>query len=148
MEYTNLVRDFASRTRSNLAFVQEAAKEGNEVYEVTQLINSMLGLLVFPEQRFYSKIPETKLSDLEKEGWPIPRVDGRYPQVDNLRKLARYLRNGISHFNLRFTETGGHVDGIIIWNNEPQKGRKNWQAELKISELEAIAEKFTELLLK
>jgi len=107
-------------------------------YEVTQLIYSTLGLLVFPEQQFYDKIPETKLSDLEKEGWPIPRVHGRYPQVDNLNKLARYLRNGISHFNLRFTETGGHVHGIIIWNNGPKKNEKTGRLSLRYPNLKRL----------
>ena len=147
MEYKDLVRDFAERTRANLALVRAAAKTGQNAYEVTQLINSMLGLLVFPQKEFYEKIPETTLADLEKEGWPIPRVCGSYPQVLNLRQLARYLRNGIAHFNLRFTEMGGSVDGLIIWNETP-KGNKNWEAELKIEELEGITDRFTQLLLK
>ena len=147
MEYKNLVKDFAERTRINLLLVQAEAKAGRNAYEVTQLINSMLGLLVFPQQEFYNKIPETKLDDLKKDGWPIPRVNGDYPQVSNLKELARYLRNGVSHFTLRFTETDGHVDGIVIWN-ETQNGTKNWEAELKIEELEGIADKFSKLLLK
>ena len=147
MDYKDLVRDFAERTRANLALVRAAANTGQNAYEVTQLLNSMLGLLVFPEQKFYNKIPETELADLEKDGWPIPRVRGNYPQVSNLSQLARYLRNGIVHFNLRFTETGGHVDGLIIWN-VPPNGKKNWEAELKIEELEGITDRFTKLLLK
>lgn len=147
MEYKDLVKDFAKRTRANLALIRTAAKAGQEAYEVTQLINSMLGLLVFPQQEFHEKIPETKLSDLEKAGWPIPRVLGDYPQVANLKELARYLRNGIAHFNLRFTETGGHVDGLIIWN-VPPGGKKNWEAELKIEELEGITDRFAQLLLE
>jgi hypothetical protein len=147
MVYKNLVKDFAKRTRKNLSLIQSEAKAGREAYEVTQLINSMLGLLVFPQQEFYDKIPETKLDDLKKDGWPIPRVRGNYPQVSNLKQLARYLRNGIAHFNLRFTETGSHVDGLIIWN-VPPNGNKNWEAELKIEELEGITNRFTELLLK
>lgn len=147
MEYKNLVKDFVERTRSNLEVVRSVAKTDGEAYEVTQLINSMLGLLVFPEQEFYEKIPETKLADLKKEGWPIPRVRGNYMDVSNLKQLARYLRNGIAHFNLRFTETGGYIDGLIIWN-VPPNGKKNWEAELKIEELEGITDKFTKLLLK
>ena len=147
MEYKDLVRDFAERTRSNIELVQAAANTGQEAYEVTQLINSMLGLLVFPQQEFYDKIPKTILPDLEKEGWPIPRVRNNYQQVSNLEQLARYLRNGITHFNLRFTETDGHVDGLII-RNVLRNGNKNWEAELKIEELEGLTDRFTQLLLK
>ena len=147
MEYKDLVKDFAERTRANLELVRAAAGSGKDAYEVTQLINSMLGLLVFPQKEFCDKIPKTKIADLEKEGWPIPRVRGDYPQVSDLKQLVRYLRNGIAHFNLQFTATNGHVDGLIIWNEKPN-GKKTWEAELKIEELEGIVERFTQLLLK
>jgi len=147
VQYIDLVREFAGRTRSNIKLIQAAVNTGQNGYEVTQLINSMLGLLVFPEQEFYDKIPKTTIHDLEKEGWPIPRVRGNYQQVSDLKQLMRYLRNGITHFNLRFTEMNGHVDGLIIWN-ELTKGNKNWEAELKIKELEGITDRFTKLILK
>ncbi|MCE5315992.1 MAG: hypothetical protein LLG04_01335 [Parachlamydia sp.] len=147
MEYKNLVKDFADRTRRNLSLIQNEAKAGRDAYEVTQLINSMLGLLVFPQQEFFDKIPKIKIDDLKKDGWPIPCVRGNYPQVSDLKQLARYLRNGIAHFNLRFTDTNGHVDGLIIWN-EYQNGKKNWEAELRIDELEGIIDRFTKLLLR
>jgi hypothetical protein len=147
MRYEDLVRDFVDRTRANLALVRDCAKTNNNAYEVTQFINSILGLFVFPEQEFYDKIPETKLIDLENDGWPIPKVRDNYQQVSDLKQLARYLRNGIAHFHLRFTEKGDHVDGVIIWN-EKLNGEKDWEAELKIEELEGITSRFTQLLLK
>jgi hypothetical protein len=107
----------------------------------------MLGLLVFPQQKLYDKIPEIPLEKLKNEGWPVPRVRGNYPQADNLRTLARYLRNGIAHFKLKFTSSQRQIDGIIIWNNN-KKGQTTWQAELKIDELKAITKKFTDLMLE
>ncbi len=145
MKYEELVKDFTLRTKKNLSFIKQALSEDKEVYEVTQLINSMLGLFVFPQQKFYNKIPKTPLSELEKSGWPVPRVKEKYIQAKDLKTLARYLRNGIAHFNLRFTESDGHVDGLIIWNERNRK--KNWEAEIKIDELEGIINKFTDLLI-
>src|SRR3954454_13841692 len=96
-EYRNpVVKDFARRTRANLEVVRAMHnKDGDSVYDVTQLINSMLGLLVFPQQEYMNNIPRTPLSDLEEQGWPIPRVDGPYPQVSDLNQLIRMLRHGI-----------------------------------------------------
>jgi len=146
MEYKDLVKDFAERTRINLSIIQDEVKSGRDAYEVTQLINSLLGLLVFPEQAFIKKIPEIKIDDLKKQGWPIPRVCGNYSQVSDLKQLVRYLRNGIAHFNVCFTDKDGHVDGLIIWNIK--HGLKDWEAELKIEELQSIIKRFSELLLK
>ena len=98
MDYQNLVRDFAQRTRANLDTLREVQRTQPdlELYEVTHLINSMLGLLVFPQQGYYNRIPETDLDQLAEEGWPIPEVVGDFPQVKDLRKLMSYLRNAIA----------------------------------------------------
>ncbi|HLA37590.1 MAG: hypothetical protein A3J72_06260 [Nitrospirae bacterium RIFCSPHIGHO2_02_FULL_40_19] len=150
MEYNEeLVKDFVSRTKENLKLIRQAEKDGKKAYEVTQLINSLLGLLVLPQQALYDKIPKTPLSELAKSGWPIPRVRGNYPQAKDLRELTRYLRNGVAHFNLKFTASKNHhIDGLIIWDRKNKKSPKKWEAELKIKELEAITDKFTELLIQ
>ncbi len=90
MNYEDLVRDFAQRTRKNLQALRTLQKSNPEmeVYEVTQLMNSMLGLLVFPQQQYINRIPETPLDQLTSQGWPIPEVSGNYPQVENLNQLA------------------------------------------------------------
>src|SRR5688500_7040073 len=69
------LHDFAERTRKNLIVIEGLAKthlgerplEG--VFEVTQLVNSLLGLLVFPQQEWFDKLPDTKLSQMAKPVW-------------------------------------------------------------------------------
>ena len=60
MNYQNLVGDFARRTRINLETIRtfQKAKPDPQVYEVTQLINSMLGLLILPPHRFIESVPQ------------------------------------------------------------------------------------------
>src|SRR5262245_31444769 len=106
MMYESVIRDFAERTRKNLRVIEQLQAKGEEVYEVTQLINSMLGLLVFPKEEFVDQIPDTSLQDLQESGWPIPRVSSGFPQAKDLRELIRYLRNAIAHFNLEFIKDG------------------------------------------
>lgn len=61
MDYKNVIEDFADRTRTNLALVERYAANGGEAYEVTQLINSLLGLLVSPRERLPRRIPRTQV---------------------------------------------------------------------------------------
>jgi hypothetical protein len=50
-EYRDLIVDFAQRTLRNLDHVQAQARTGDEgVYPVTQLWNSLLGLIVLPHE--------------------------------------------------------------------------------------------------
>lgn len=58
MEYSDVVKDFAERTLVNLRQIESLSESGYEAYEVTQLINSLLGLLIFPKERFHESIPE------------------------------------------------------------------------------------------
>jgi hypothetical protein len=155
MEYANVVRDFAERTRHNLEFIRAALKKPDqeaaahkqaEVYEVTQLINSMLGLLVFPQQEYFEAIPRTPLRDLVAEGWPELDVTPGLPdQVDNLSDLMRYLRNAITHFNVKFLAPSGHLEGLRVCNR--RHGKKTWEAELSLEQLEKITDQFIGMIL-
>lgn len=150
MMYEDVVADFAKRTIANLRAIRQMRHESDRapVYEVTQLINSMLGLLVFPQQRYVDRIPTTPLVELERQGWPVPQVVGDYPQVSDLRGLVRMLRNAISHFNLEFHPSDDNeIDRLTVWNTEPRTGKVTWKAQLSVSDLDAITERFVELLL-
>lgn len=152
--YQDVVRDFIRRTRSNLELVRKHAKDADrqglaseerEAFEITQLINSMLGLLVFPQQKYFNAIPRTPLAQLTADGWPRVRAIDGFPDVETLHDLLRYLRNAVSHFNLEFTEHNGHIRGVRLWNNNA-KGDTTWKAALSLEELDAIIERFCDLL--
>jgi hypothetical protein len=146
MMYEDLVADFASRTRRNLDTIRALQQQGHyDVYEVTALINSMLGLLVFPQQSFMDAVPETSLSELQAEGWPVPKVHGHFEQVTTLRQMVRYLRNAIAHCNLKFLSgQDGQIAGLVVWNQ--RDGRRTWEAELNLDDLERIVDRFSERL--
>lgn len=152
MDYDNVVHDFAQRTRENLRFVREAAQRiesephAPQVYEVTQLINSMLGLLVFPQQAFIDAIPETPLNELIAQGWPQIRTTGGFEDIQHLKQLVRLLRNAIAHFNIEFLAPSGRLTGVRVWNRN-KRNETTWQAELSLNDLERITERFTEMLL-
>lgn len=163
MMYENVVKDFALRTRKNLEALEKYQSEGAEVFEATQLINSMLGLLIFPQQKYVSSIPKASIEDLQRDGWVVPKVRGSFRQVSDLNQLIRYLRNAIAHFNVEFIGDGQNQIALLkLWNMTPvykngKKQRKpdgsiiekkNWEAELSLDDLRKITNKFIDLILK
>jgi HEPN pEK499 p136 len=149
MMYQELVRDFAIRTRKNLLALEEARAQGAEVYEITQLVNSTLGLLVFPQQEYVDKIPKTPLHQLAAEGWPVPKVTGGFPQVPDLNRMIRYLRNAIAHFNIKFIGDGtDHIRVLRVWNTDLRTHAVTWQAELSVEDLRKLANRFVEMVLR
>lgn len=150
MMYEDVIADFAQRTASNLKAIQELRASGAspQVFEVTQLVNSMLGLLVFPQQRYMDRIPQTPIEELQHEGWPIPTIVGNYRQVSDLRQLVRVLRNAVAHYNLEFEPSQkNEIKRLILWNTRPGSREVTWKASLSVSDLESITQKFVELLL-
>jgi hypothetical protein len=57
---------------------------------------------VFPQQRYVESIPEPPVAELQRAGWPVPRVREGVAQAENLRQLIRYLRNAVARFNIEF----------------------------------------------
>ena len=146
MMYSEIIRDFARRTQKNLTAIEQLRADGHEVYEATQLVNSMLGLLIFPQQEYIGRIPNTPFHELIQEGWPLPKVRGQFSQVADLKQLVRYLRNAIAHFNIEFVGDGqGSIWLLRVWNEN--RGTKTWEAELTLADIRQIAERFIDLLL-
>lgn len=147
MEYEDVVRDFSERTKKNLEAIQHLRTQGAEVYEATQLINSMLGLLVFPREEFVNRIPQAPFEDLARAAWPWPRVRDGFAQAEDLRELVRYLRNAIAHFNIEFlVDDHRQIRGLRVYNTA-RHGNRTWDAELTLTDLRSIAERFTQLML-
>jgi hypothetical protein len=151
MQYEDVIRDFAIRTRLNLELVEASARNGKgEAYEVTQLVNSMLGLLVFPKEQYFHQIPKTPLKRLAQDGWPVPRSSGELPDASNLRELVRYMRNAVAHFNVEFqADQKQQITGLRLWNSRNGRyGPKSWEAVLSVADLREITMRFIDLIEK
>lgn len=101
------VKDFAERTKRNC----EAMREGP--YEVTQLINSMVGLLVIPRTEIYQEITDKMISaDLLNNVKKCVKRNTYKDEDNDLKTIARHIRNGIAHSRMEFCA-----------EKEPQNGR-------------------------
>ncbi len=152
MEYRegDEIREFVKRTRQNLEVIRAFERENKgSAFEFTQLVNSMLGLLVFPQQKYVAAIPKTPLSDLRNVGWRFPtKIEGDF-EPDNLHDLFCMLRNGIAHFNVKFiSDSNRQLSGLQIWNQRNKKTPPNWKAEITKDDLEDLTNRFVELLLE
>lgn len=149
MEYKDLVKDFSARTNKNLEFIEKLKTDDSaaEVYETTQLINSLLGLIILPKEEQFSKIPTTPLTYLINQGWAIPGIIANHPKSPDLRSLIRYLRNAVAHFNIEFIadNNSGTIIGLKLWN-EPSPGNRDWEVDLLLIELRDITRRFSTLL--
>ncbi|MDD5900751.1 MAG: HEPN family nuclease [Lachnospiraceae bacterium] len=147
------ISDFATRTMDNLKCVQEH----NSRYEVTQLINSLFGLLIVPNEKFKyrsdnpQKVPdkvfkaESKFYDklkcefgrLEREN----RYYNNYPTKELVSEIITRFRNALAHSGkegLHFLpmEEGREISSIIFYDTD--NSGHEFCAQLSIEEIRKI----------
>lgn len=151
MNYEDFIADFAERTLKNLDHIQALASAGNEdLFPVTQLWNSLLGLVVLPRERDIKRIPRRDLEDLTSDGWTFNGGESR-----KLRDIVLKLRNAVSHFNVEFMSgPEGQITSVTVWNErldeegKPIKGSRGWQGHLTVAELDRVARLIAEVYVR
>ena len=119
------IADFAERTKVNFIHIdsfantpifsgeeldwdKEVISNNNGVFEVTQLINSFLGLIVLPNEKFkkWDEKKNENMRKIEKKIWDMLRVCSKehryfnsYPDNNNAKimEFINHLRNAVSH---------------------------------------------------
>lgn len=156
----NTIEGFAERTRKNLRFIVAAYNGGQDVHTVTQLINSLLGLVVYPYE-FYDlgRFDTLPLATVYPDQcpWDFSPIEGIVEQAFavpvSFGALLRHVRNGIAHRHIHFGSTSRDLRDVdvVLWDQRPKwdKGGKlegyrpaHWCAKINAFDLE----QFTEML--
>ena len=66
----NTIFGFSNRVKKNLEFIAKQRAQGTEVHEVTQLVTSLLGLIIYPYENYKNSgihdFKSIRLAELEK----------------------------------------------------------------------------------
>lgn len=115
LEGKEFLGDFAQRTLSNLNVITKEAYINSECYEVTQLINSLLGLIVFPFER------NIKTND-DNAVYALLAEYVNYPENDiSADCIIKNMRHAISHSHVLFVKSNqcddngkAKINGVIF----------------------------------
>lgn len=136
--------------RTNLAFMQSARNAGADVHVVTELVTSLLGLIVFPYERIKQTSParfkKYRLDDFSSQGWPSFTFDiGSSEDLDN---LIYHLRNAISHRRLTFSSDSREPKEVEIAfrDRKPKATVDYWGATINAFDLQKFVLLFAGLL--
>lgn len=146
MMYEEFVSDFAKRTKANYELVKSLAAGEKErdshstVFEVTQLVNSLLGLLVFPQQEFYNKLPED-YPNKELEALLSKCTTTYEERVGSQKSFAnvlRHIRNAIAHKKLEAYPYGPQEIKGFIFRDGRSESHPEFELKLSVEELEQL----------
>ena len=144
----NTVLDFAWRTKSNLEEIQQLQAEEQKLgskpkyFEVTQLINSCIGLVIFPYEKAFDYLPEVSLDQVPiyQEVLILHSVKKNEPKT--LKQLIKKMRNSFAHQNMCFKNYNNQIVGVHLWGysglNTGKKSPPDWVVYLKIDVLEKL----------
>ena len=151
---------FAQRTRKNLEYMKEAFDSQEDTHVVTQLVNSLLGIVIVPKEQYFEKsFLNVSLDELRpQDKWPKwditldePRKGDR--KTETLKDLIRHLRNAAAHG--RFTYIGVHGDPdarkineviVMVEDKYPRSKDFNWRCEIRADELYRFCIQFAEYI--
>jgi len=143
----NQVLGFVDRTRKNLMHIEYALDKGRDVHVVTQLVCSLLGLIIVPwEQEHVQAAEDLGLEALVARGWPEWEIT--LGSCTTLGDLIWHLRNAAAHGNLRFSSENRDLTKVTIFVHD--KKRRNappyWKAHIRADRLREFCLKFIDLL--
>jgi hypothetical protein len=134
--YSNLHHDFAKRTKANLEFIDNAYNSGTpNVYNVTQLINSLLGMVIFLKEGDF--VPAIPLSDLCDMG-EIEVIRDDNKSCANLKNFMCRFRNAIAHCRIQDFGTPQDIHGFIM--HDQRRGHvPDWEIRITTQGIRSIA---------
>lgn len=169
-------KEFAKRTLANLKYIENeidrrhsqgiSDQDIHDVFEVTQLINSFIGMLILPKEAFFrsmgnnvpfkSKKANDILMDLSRDP---NKYHSTYKYTDRYgdehkerltpKNLARHFRNAVAHNHLSILPKDYTGDGIITgveFSDNNSRG-EDFTLELNIDEIRTLLLALCELIL-
>lgn len=139
------VADFVHRTKENIS-------HGHHPNEITQLINSLIGLLVLPKERYYRNIRNDMIDRILlthlRQGVDIPTAACNH----SLKYIVRRMRNAIAHFNIecKVDKHTRQIDHIVFKDFDDGNISKNpdFQITIRNDILERFVYEFSDAVSK
>ena len=144
---TDFEKEFAQRTLENLRHFTSSGDSNEEApsvkFEVTQLINSLLGTLVFLHEKGLSHLERTIEDygvsvEILRENLGFKEKWVKQPE-NSMPNVIWHMRNSLAHGHIGpFPETG-EVKGVIFTDINPQTEVEYWKLSLEIETIKQIA---------
>lgn len=142
-KYSDFPKDFLIRTRKNLIDYS-----GN--FEVTNLINNCLGLIIIPKQLLNSNLTHYIFTDSDFK-YGISKDNIKLEKGNNykLTNVIRHIRNGLSHGRIeQESDSNDKIIGLRIYDCNDDASPENFSIEMSIEEFKTFTLKLSDDFIK
>lgn len=109
-------------------------------YEVTNLINNCLGLIVIPNDHLLEMLPKYTFNANDKRFGIMKRnIRYEYKEDYELQNIVQHVRNGLSHGHIEQQSAEGEIVGLRIFDKRNKTSPENFSVVMSIDELKLFA---------
>lgn len=132
-EYSDFPKDFISRTLKNL-------EKYTGSFEVTNLINNCLGLIIIPKQIMNGNISDYKFDDKNSD-YGITQKNILFESNNDysLSNVLRHIRNGLAHGRIEQKSKDKKIVGLRIHDKPNETSSENFVIDFTIDEFRNFA---------
>lgn len=142
--YKNQEFDFVNRTKAIIEQYDKLELSKAEKFEVTLLLNCLVGLLILPQQHWFDNLPTDLISQKE---WGINEKDVSFikeGEPKNVKNIARHLRNSISHYRFKaFANDESNDISRIKFEDYDPSNKKTFETTISVSSIRQFTTKLT-----
>ena len=128
--------EIARRTQRNLEHIKrefDRKGEDSNVHVVTQLVNSLLGMVVLPREKYLEvRNDATNWKCLvEQDYWPEWHITKGTAKT--LGELIRHIRNAAAHGRITYSSDSRYLDQVTITVEDSKDDGKSiyWSAKIR-----------------
>lgn len=129
MEYTDFKRDFVERTKKIIEKTTDCE------YEVTLLINCLMGLVNLPTEKTTKQntvFIQTCVNELH-------RINAVTMDSGDANKTFRALRNAVSHMHIKPANSGNQIDKVLFSDITGRTGNIHTELTFSVEQLREYA---------
>lgn len=148
--YKNQEIDFINRTKAIIQQYDSFQIVEKEKYEVTLLLNCLIGLLILPQQHWFDSLPTDIVSQKEWGINPKHISSIKDGETKNVKNVARHLRNSIAHYNFKVFENKSKdissikFEDFLPADKKTKEKIKTFEATIPISCIRQFTTKITD----
>ncbi len=129
----NTVEVFIQRTRINLKVIEDTYANSSKGHVVTQLVNSLLGIVVYPwEHQGLGQLKARPMTDIGPEGWPDQIVEVGKDKSKTVGQFIHRMRNAIAHGYIEFSSDAALNEVTLVFEDRlPKNQHVHWRARIE-----------------
>lgn len=142
--YKNQELDFINRTKAIIKQYDSFQIVEKEKFEVTLLLNCLVGLLILPQQHWFDSLPTVIVSQKEWGINPNHISSIKEGETKNIKDIARHLRNSIAHYEFVAFDNSSNQISSIKFKDKDREGNITFEAIIPLPNLRQFANKLTD----